>query len=150
MRHLASIVALSLAVAPALAGEKKVKLGTPQEAKALLDRAVKEVEEKGEVESMSAFENEGMLGRFAPKDLRVGCYGPDHRVLVPKALASTNIAAYQDSAGGELGKALSAAVSAGEIQVKHQGRHPETGELAPQVTFVKRAAILVCWVTAFE
>ena len=49
MRHLASIVALSLAVAPALAGEKKVKLGTPQEAKALLDRAVKEVEDTTQI-----------------------------------------------------------------------------------------------------
>jgi cytochrome c len=145
------VVAVSLILgvgsvgALATAGEK----GTPAEAQALLDKAVKLVQTEGTAKALAAFNDP--KGRFIDRDLYVFCYGPDGKVTAHRdpARLGTDVASIKDAEGKETGKEMLAAADKGG-SVEYKWTNPVSGKVETKVSYLKKAGDQVCGVGAYK
>jgi signal transduction histidine kinase len=137
---------LSAAVVLAADAPKK---STPDEARALLDKAVAEVQKAGEKKALAEFND--TRGSFTQGDLYVFCFGADNKTTAhPKLAPGTDITTLKDEDGKEFGKALAAAGQKGGGAVEYKWLNPATNKVEAKVSFVKKAGSQVCGVGAYK
>jgi signal transduction histidine kinase len=138
---------MCLAVAvPLAAGEK----ATPEEAQALLAKAVTAIETQGEVKALALFNDP--KGGFRDRELYVFCLGPDNKItaaLDPK-LIGVDEATIKDADGKEIGKEMAALRSQGEGSVEYRWMNPVSGKVETKTSFLKRAGAQFCGVGAYK
>ena len=144
-RATAVAAALFAFALPAMAGER----GTPQEAQALLDKAVKAVQED-EAKALAAFNDP--KGGYQDRDLYVFCSGPDGKTTAhrdPKMLGG-DTAAIKTPDGRMVGKEIAALGQKGGGTIEYRWPNPLTNNVETKVSFIKKAASQVCGVGAYK
>lgn len=143
--------ALALAVAGLLvsvaagAGDK----GTPEEAKALLDKAVAAVQ-ADEAKALAAFSDP--KGGFVDRDLYVFCFTADGKITAHganPAMIGTDAKLNKDPDGKPVGEQMVALAGKGGT-LEYKWMSPTTKQVAPKVTFVKPAGKQNCGVGAYK
>jgi cytochrome c len=129
----------------ATAGEK----GTPAEAQALLDKAVKLVQTEGNAKALAAFNDP--KGKFVDRDLYVFCYGPDGKITAHRdpARVGTEVAGIKDADGKEIGKEMIATGDKGGT-VEYKWPNPLSNKVETKVSYLKKAGDQVCGVGAYK
>jgi hypothetical protein len=146
----AGFVALS-----AIAFAQPAPLGTPQEARAMLDKAVAAV--KADQGVALAMFNKGESG-FVDRDLNTFCFRvADGKLLAsPRAVpAGTDVRTLKDPTSNNYGKELYAAGQSPEGQIVEVGPYlfPKPGTTEPvvaKVSFVARVGDLACGVGYYK
>ena len=144
--YLAALFATTLAVpGPAFgAGE-----ATPEEAKAMLDRAVKLVHTDGEEKALAAFNDP--KGSFRDRDLYVFCYGTDTKITAhPTVPLGTDVTSIKNSAGESVGKQWAEVAGKGGGSLEYRWTNPVSKKLENKVSFFKKAGNQVCGVGAYK
>ena len=146
MKKAAICAVVCVAAGWAAGGEK----GTAEEAKALLDKAVKTIETQGEVRALAAFNDP--KGGFQDRDLYVFCSGPDKKVTahIDKAMLGTDETTIKDPDGKPVGAEILAAGAKGGGTVEYKWKNPVSGKVETKVSFVKKAGNQVCGVGAYK
>jgi cytochrome c len=126
------------------------KKSTPEAAKALLDKAVAEVQKVGEAKAIAEFND--AKGGFRKDDLYVFCFDAAGKTTAhPSLPMGTDINTLKDQDGKEFGKVLAkAAAEKGEGSVEYKWLNPATQKIEPKVSFVKKAGAQVCGVGAYK
>ena len=155
MRNLiiAGIVLLAANVSLA-ANEQKgpSKLGTPAEARAMLDLAVAHYEKVGRDKALADFT--AKKAPFADRDLYVFCYGPD-RTVSSHGADPTFIGRRIDELRDVDGKAFATKIwdvgsKPGGGTVEYKWPNPVTGEIESKVSHVRKVGEDVCGVGAYK
>lgn len=135
-----------LAAAGAAAGEK----GTADEAKAMLDKAVAEVQKDGSAKAIAKFNDPA--GGFRDRDLYVFCMDGNHKITAhPDAsLRGSDAATLKDSAGKAFGVEMVEKAKKGEGAVEYMWKNPVSGKVEAKVSFLKKAGDQVCGVGAYK
>ncbi|TVR60178.1 MAG: chemotaxis protein [Candidatus Competibacteraceae bacterium] len=125
--------------------------GSPEEAKAMLERAITAMQ-ADEASALAAF-NEGAEG-FKDRDLYVFCGGPDGMFTAHganQALLSVSLKDLQDKAGKALGEEIYATAQEGEIaEVDYMWPRPGEEEPTEKVTYVTKVGDQVCAVGYYK
>jgi cytochrome c len=128
-----SIVA-ALAGAPALADDR----GTPEQAKALVEKAVTHMKDVGAEKALADFDDRN--GGYQDRDLFVFVYGPDNKIVgsagVP-ALRGKDVTVLKDVDGKEFGKAIiaTASTNAAGGWVEYRMTNPVTKKVEAKKTY---------------
>jgi cytochrome c len=132
--------------APAGAGER----GTPEEALALLRRAVALVEREGPKEAIAAFNDPE--GGFVEGDLYVFCMGPDYKMKahVDPGMRGVDVATLKDPDGKEIGKEMIELAQKGGGTLAYRWVNPVSKRVEDKVTFLEKADSLFCGVGAYK
>jgi signal transduction histidine kinase len=142
----AAFVAALLAIAlPAMASER----GTPDEAQALLAKAVKAVQQD-EAKAIAAFNDP--KGGYQDRDLYVFCAGPDGKTTAhrdPKMLGGET-AAIKTPDGRMVGKEIAALGEKGGGTLEYPWPNPLTGKVETKVSYIKKAGSHICGVGAYK
>jgi signal transduction histidine kinase len=134
---------------------QQAPLGTPQEARAMLDKAVAAV--KADQAVALAMFNKGESG-FVDRDLNTFCFRiTDGKLLAsPRAVpAGTDVRTLKDPTGKNFGVELYAAAQGSDGQIAEVGPYlfPKPGTTAPvvsKVSFVARVGELGCGVGYYK
>ena len=126
--------------------------GTPDEAKAMLAKAIDHYNSVGRKQALADFT--GRKSPFFDRDLYVACIGPDHLIAAnggyPK-LVGSSVDAWKDAEGRSVGKAaFDAAAGTGEGAVRYRWTNPVSGKIEPKVLFVRKVGDDVCGVGAYN
>ena len=149
-RAVAGMALLGLVVAAnevAAAGQG----GTPEEAKAMLERAVAAVK-ADEPAALKAFtaDAEG----FKDRDLYVFCGGPDGITTAHganPAMVGQSLRALTDKTGNKLGEAIYATAAEGKFSVvEYLWPRPGQTEAVPKASYVTKVADQVCGVGYYK
>jgi signal transduction histidine kinase len=144
--------ALAFAVAGLLvsvwagAGEK----GTPDEAKALLDKAVKAVQ-ADEAKALAAFSDP--KGGYVDRDLYVFCFSKEGKITahgVDKGMIGTDAKTLKDPDGKAIGTEMVALAGKGGGQIEYRWKNPTTNQVGSKVSFLKTAGSQTCGVGAYK
>jgi signal transduction histidine kinase len=138
----AGLLAIAL---PALAGDR----ATPQEAQALLDKAVKAVQ-ADEAKALAAFNDP--KGGYQDRDLYVFCSGPDGKTTAhrdPK-MVGVAIADIKAPGGREVGKEIAALGQKGGGTLEYPWTNPVTSKVETKISYVKKAGNQLCGVGAYK
>jgi cytochrome c len=143
-----SIVA-SLAGAPALADDR----GTPDQAKALVEKAAAHIKDVGADKAFADFNDP--KGGYQDRDLFVFVYGPDGTILcVPgvPALKGRDANVLKDVDGKEFGKLIIATASANAVGgwAEYRMTNPVTKKVEPKKTYAVKAGDYVLGVGAYN
>jgi hypothetical protein len=126
--------------------------GTPEQAKALLAKAVAHYKEVGREKALADFN--AKKPPFVDRDLYVVCLGPDHTIIAHGAFppfVGSSSDLMKDSEGRPLGKALwDAAQGGGDGAVRYWWINPLSGKTEPKVSFAQKAGDDVCIVGAYN
>jgi signal transduction histidine kinase len=144
-KTLAFAVAGLLACVAAGAGDK----GTPDEAKAMLDKAVAAVK-ADEAKALAAFNDP--KGGFVDRDLYVFCFDRDGRITAHganKAMIGTDAKALKDPDGKAIGTEMTAMAGKGG-SLEYRWENPTTKQVASKVSFLKAAGNQTCGVGAYK
>jgi hypothetical protein len=147
MRPIALLVA-TLFAASAIAAER----GTPDEAKAMLQKAAAHYKAMGRKQALADFT--ARKGPFADRDLYVVCIGSD-RLVSAHGLAAgyvgTTVDAMKDSDGKPLGASIwDAGSGKGQGAVHYRMLNPVSGKTEPKVGFVQKLGEDTCLVGAYK
>ena len=142
---IAAAAAAFLTFSPTVSAQQ-APLGTPQEARTMLEKAVDAVKADQAV-ALAAF-NKGE-GGFADRDLNTFCFRISDGTLIasPRAIpAGTDVRTLRDPTGKNFGDQLYAAAQKPEGQISEVGPYmfPKPGTTAPvvpKVSFVTRAPL---------
>jgi signal transduction histidine kinase len=139
-----SVVCTSLAVA-ALASDK----GTPEEAKALLQKAVAAMEADQEA-ALAAFADRE--GGFVDRDLYVFCFTSDGDITahIDPSLVGQNARPLTDPDGLAVGEKLVAIAQEGGGELEYKWQNPVSGEVETKVSYLARAGDQTCGVGAYK
>jgi single cache domain-containing protein len=139
------VVALVVA-AGAAAGEK----GTPAEAKALLDKAVAEVQKDGTPKAIAKFNDPA--GGFRDRDLYVFCMDGSHKITAhpEESMRGTDAGTLKDSTGKAFGAEMVAAANKGSGTVEYMWKNPASGKVEAKVSYLKKAGDQFCGVGAYK
>jgi signal transduction histidine kinase len=123
--------------------------GTPQEAQALLDKAVKAVQ-ADEAKALAAFNDP--KGGYQDRDLYVFCSGPDgkttaHRDPKMVGVAMTDI---KTADGRAVGKEIAELGNKGGGTIEYQWPNPVTSKVETKISYIKKAGNQVCGVGAYK
>jgi len=148
MKRLVTTIAIALAVvlrsAAALAGD----LGSAEEARALLDRAV--VELKQDRDAAIARFNRGD-GGFRDRDLYVFCATPDGNTVAHPTHVGTNLKDLKDKRGKPFGREMFEVAEEGKVkEVTYLWPKPGGAEPVEKNTYVTRVGDLVCGVGFYK
>jgi signal transduction histidine kinase len=122
--------------------------GSPEEAKAMLEKAVAAMQ-ADEASALAAF-NEGAEG-FKDRDLYVFCGGPDGNFTAHPTLVGKSLKDLKDKAGKALGEEIYAAAKEGEIaEVDYMWPRPGEQEPTAKVTYVTKVGDQVCAVGYYK
>jgi len=139
-----SVVCASLAVA-ALASDK----GTPEEAKALLQKAVAAMEADQEA-ALAAFADRE--GDFVDRDLYVFCFTSDGDITahIDPSLVGQNARPLTDPDGLAVGEKLVALGQEGGGELEYKWQNPVSGDVETKVSYLARAGDQTCGVGAYK
>jgi cytochrome c len=144
----AGIASAVLASSASAAGER----GTPDEAKAMLKKAVAHYKAVGRKQAMADFN--AKKPPFGDRDLYVFCIGPDRIEVANGGFPSyVGVSADQikDARGHALGKAiLDTASATGEGSVEYPWLNPVSHKTETKVSFVEKVGEDVCGVGAYK
>ena len=142
----AELCVLTIAVLPVLAHET----GNPEEAEAMLDRAVAELK----VDPAAALEkfNKGLEG-FQDRDLYVFCATQDGKLVAHTTarMLGDDITKFKDVSGKEAGKEIIRQAKEGQvIKVKYMIPRPGETEAVAKESYVTRVGELTCGVGYYK
>jgi len=139
------VVALLGFAVLAIAGER----GTPQEAQALLDKAVKAVQ-ADEAKALAAFNDP--KGGYQDRDLYVFCTGPDGKTSAHRdaKMIGVESATIKTPDGRAVGKEIAALGQKGGGTIEYQWPNPLTSKVETKVSYIKKAGNQVCGVGAYK
>jgi len=145
LRFLTFTLMVLFAVA-AVAQEKS----TPEEAKALLDKAVAEVQKDGSAKAVAKFNDP--KGGFQQDDLYVFCMDSSNKISAhpDAAMRGVDTATLKDSNGKAFGVEMVAAAKKGSGTVEYMWKNPESGKVEAKVSFMKKAGDQFCGVGAYK
>jgi cytochrome c len=145
-RFLTFTLTVLLAPAAAVAQEKS----TPDEAKALLDKAVAEVQKEGSAMAIAKFNDP--KGGYQQDDLYVFCMDSSNKVSAhPEASQrGLDVATMKDSNGKAFGAEMVAAAKKGSGTVEYIWKNPESGKVEAKVSYLKKAGDQICGVGAYK
>ncbi len=147
--HLAFALSLvaTLATNAALAEDR----GTPDEAKALVEKAAIHIKEVGAEKAFADFNDP--KGGYQDRDLFVFVYAADGKIVcVPgiPALLGKDANALKDVDGKEFGKMIIAAAAAGGGWSEYHMTNPTTKKVEPKKTYATKAGDYVLGVGAYN
>jgi signal transduction histidine kinase len=145
-KALAFAVAGLLAPVWAGAGDK----GTPEEAKAMLDKAVKAVQ-ADEAKAIAAFNDP--KGGYVDRDLYVFCFDKDGKITAhgaDKTMVGTDAKTLKDPDGKAIGTEMLALTSKGGGSLEYKWKSPATNQVGTKVSFLKTAGKQTCGVGAYK
>jgi cytochrome c len=146
---LAALFATTLATLAVVGPAFGAGAATPEEAKAMLDRAVKLVQTDGEKKALAAFNDP--KGSFRDRDLYVFCYGTDKKITAhPTVTLGTNVTTIRNSAGEDVGKQWAELAGKESGSLEYRWTNPVSKKLENKVTFFKKAGNQVCGVGAYK
>jgi signal transduction histidine kinase len=142
---LACAAACVLIAAGAAAGDK----GTPDEAKALLDKAVAAMQ-ADEAKAIAAFND--AKGGYVDRDLYVFCFkdGGDITAHRDPGMVGKNAAALKDPEGKAIGAEMVALAGKGGGSVEYKWENPVTRQVGAKISFLKKAGSQTCGVGAYK
>ena len=140
------LVAGLLAASVASAGER----GTPEEAQALLDRAVALVEDEGEKKALAVFNDR--QGPFVDRDLYVFCMGREYKITahVDVGMRGVDVATLKDPDGKQIGREMIEIAQRGGGSLEYRWVNPVSKEVEAKISFLKPAGGQVCGVGAYK
>ena len=144
--HIATWLVTGLLFAGATPGER----GTPEEAQALLDRAVALVESEGEEKALAAFNDR--KGAFVDRDLYVFCMGPEYKITahVDVGMRGLDVATLKDPDGKQFGREMIEIALRGGGSTEYRWVNPVSKEVEPKISFLKPAGRQFCGVGAYK
>jgi signal transduction histidine kinase len=130
----------------AVAGEK----GTVEEAKAMLDRAVKLVQAEGEAKAIAEFNDPA--GPFRDRDLYVFCMDKDHKITAhpSEEMRGTDVTTLKDPDGKPIGQEMVALTEKGGGSVEYKWENPASKKIEKKISFLKPAGTQSCGVGAYQ
>ena len=137
------------AESPSLA--RKSERGTPDEARAMLEKAVEHYNSAGRDAALADFTSK--KPPFYDRDLYVACIGPGDIIVANGGfpnLVGTSTNSWKDADGHPLGKATSDAINRGEDTIKYRWYNPVTGKIEPKTFFFKKVGTDICGVGAYN
>jgi signal transduction histidine kinase len=133
-----------LATAPARAAE----FGTAEEAKAMLDKAVKELKADKPAALQKFTKGEG---GFKDRDLYPFCGGPDGMFTAHPSLVGKSLRDLKDKSGKSLGEEIYKTAQEGKVsQVSYMWPRPGQTEPVQKVSFVTKVGDQVCAVGYYK
>ena len=144
---LVALFVTALAVAPPAFGASEA---TPEEAKAMLDRAVKLIQTDGEEKALAAFNDP--TGSFRDRDLYVFCYAKDKKKITahPTVPLGTDVTSIKNSAGENVGKQWAGVAGTGGGSLEYRWTNPVSKKLQNKVSYFKEVGNQVCAVGAYK
>ncbi len=144
---LVALFVTTLAVAGPAFGANEA---TPEEAKAMLDRAVKLIQTDGNEKALAAFNDP--KGSFRDRDLYVFCYAKDNKKITahPTVSLGTDVTSIKNSAGESVGKQWAEVAGTGGGSLEYRWTNPVSKKLQNKVSFFKEAGNQVCGVGAYK
>ena len=124
--------------------------GNPEEALAMLERAVMEM--KVNPEGAVVKFNKGLEG-FQDRDLYVFCVGPDGKLIAhtSQTKLGNDVTKFIDKRGKEAGKEILQNAKEGEIaQVKYASSRPGESEVLSKGSYITKVAGVVCGVGYYK
>ncbi len=140
------LVAGLLVASVASAGDR----GTPEEAQALLDRAVALVEDEGEEKALAIFNDR--QGPFVDRDLYVFCMGREYKITahVDVGMRGVDVATLKDPDGKQIGREMIEIAKRGGGSLEYRWVNPVSKEVEAKISFLKPAGGQVCGVGAYK
>ena len=145
--HIATwLVAGLLAAGAVPAGDR----GTPEEAQALLERAVALVEREGEEKALAVFNDR--KGAFVDRDLYVFCMGPEYKITahVDVGMRGIDVATLKDPDGKEFGREMIEIAQRGGGSIEYRWVNPVSKDVEPKISFLRPAGRQFCGVGAYK
>ena len=139
-------IVTALAANSALADDR----GTPEQAKALVEKAVTHIKDVGADKAFADFNDP--KGGYQDRDLFVVVYGADGKILVASripALLGHDATTLKDADGKELGKMLIAAANAGGGWSEYRMTNPETKKVEPKKSYSVKSGEYIVLVGAY-
>jgi signal transduction histidine kinase len=134
----------SIAAGVALAGD----YGTPEEAKAMLDKAVAAVQED-QAKALEMF-TKGE-GGFKDRDLYVYCGGPDGNFSAHPSLVGKSLKDLKDKADNPLGEQIYSSAKEGEaVEVAYMWPRPGETDPVEKVAYVTKVGDQICAVGYYK
>jgi signal transduction histidine kinase len=142
---LACVVAILLVSSVVGAGEK----GTPEEAKAMLEKAVAAMQ-ADETKAIAAFNDPN--GGYRDRDLYVFCFGADGKITAhtDKSMVGTNATTLKDPDGKAIGTEMVTLAQKGGGSLEYKWKSPTTQQVGTKVSFLKNAGKQTCGVGAYK
>jgi hypothetical protein len=127
--------------------------GTPDEAKAMLQKAVEHYQAVGRKQALADFT--GKKAPFADRDLYVFCLGSNSSNLTAHGAfpqyVGLSVDVWKDADGKPLGKAIqNAAHASDEGSIQYRMTNPLSGSIEPKISFWKNLGEDVCGVGAYN
>jgi cytochrome c len=141
-------------LSPSLAPKPRGERGTPDEAKAMMLKAIDHYNEVGRKQALEDFNSK--KPPFFDRDLYVACVDSNHKMVANGGypqLVGTSTDAWKDADGNSLGKATADAVSAspaGEATIRYRWYNPISHAIEPKVGFFRKAGDDICGVGAYN
>lgn len=145
-RTLVFATAATLAAAFLVAGEK----GTPEEAKALLGKAVSAME-TDQAKALAAFNDP--KGGYVDRDLYVFCFDKDGKITAhgaDKGMVGTDATTLKDPDGKPIGTEMITIAGKGGGSLEYKWKSPISDKVATKVSFLKPAGKQTCGVGAYK
>lgn len=126
--------------------------GTPEEAKAMLQKAVDHYKSVGRKQALADFNKK--KAPFGDRDLYVACFGADHRITAnggfPK-LVGESADLIRDADGKSVGQeGWDLASKNGQASLRYSWMNPVTRKMEPKITFFTKVGDDVCGVGAYN
>jgi hypothetical protein len=122
--------------------------GTPDEAKAMLEKVVAALQED-EAKALEMFSNGE--GGFKEKDLYPYCGGPDGNFTAHPKLVGKSLKALKDKSGNAFGEEIYTVATEGTIsEVPYMWPRPGEEELVQKVAFVTKVGDQICAVGYYQ
>jgi signal transduction histidine kinase len=140
----ACAVALLVFTLAATAAER----ATPQEAQALLDKAVKAIQ-ADEAKALAAFNDP--KGGYQDRELYVFCSGPDGKTTAHRdaKMIGGDTADIKTPDGRMVGKEIAELGKKGGGRIEYQWPNPVTSKVETKVSYIKKAGNQLCGVGAY-
>ena len=136
---------------PLPASNAKSERGTPDEAKAMLEKATEHYNSVGRKQALADFT--AKTAPFSDRDLYVFCISSDGRTTANGGFpqyVGTSADALRDADGKPLGRRLLHAGSKGEGSVEYRWMNPVTHQVEHKIAFVRKAGEDVCGVGTYN
>lgn len=129
----------------------KGERGTPDEAKAMLEKAIEHYNSAGRQTALADFN--GKKVPFGDRDLYVACVGPNDIIVANGGypqLVGTSTNGWKDADGHPLGKATRDALTRGENSIRYRWLNPISNKIEPKIFFFQKVGDDICGVGAYN